>query len=133
MIRIKAHKRGFTLAEILAAMVFLAIVIPVTLKGIMIANHASLAAERKLNAAQLGENLLNELIITEQWKYSPQQGRFENQWQEYEWELLRENWVEDEMQLVTVIVSYPVQQNIYAVKISTLLDETEYEEDEAAV
>jgi type II secretory pathway pseudopilin PulG len=128
----RTHKLGFTLAEMLVAMVFLAIVIPVTLKGIMIANHASLAAERKLNAAQLGENLLNELIITEQWKYSPTQGRFDGQWQDYEWELLRENWVEDEMQLVTIIVTYPVQQNTYSVKISTLLDETEYEEVEEA-
>lgn len=133
MKRMRTHTRGFTLAEMLAAMVFLAIVIPVTLKGIMIANHASLAAERKLNAAQLGENLLNELIITEQWKYNPTQGRFNGQWENYEWELLRENWVEDQMQLVTVIVTYPVQQNIYNVKISTLLDETEYEEDEESV
>lgn len=129
----KNSKRGFTLAEMLAAMVFLAVVIPVTLKGIMIANHASLAAERKLNAAQLGENLLNELILTEQWKYSPKEGRFSEDWQDYEWELVRENWIEDQMQMLTIVVKYPVQQTIYTIKISTLVDENEYEETEAQV
>ena len=34
-----ATNRGFTLAEVLAAMVFMAIVIPVAMQGLQISNH----------------------------------------------------------------------------------------------
>ncbi len=125
------NKAGFTLAEILAAMVFMAIVIPITLHGILIANHASLAAERKLNAAYLGENLLQEMIITETWLSSARQGDFGDQWPGYSWQLVQEDWVEDEMQLLTMVVTYTVQQKGYEIRVSTLIDDTEYDEEQA--
>ena len=60
-------KRGFTLAETLAAMLFMAIVIPVAVRGVMLANRAGVVAERKRVAAELADRLLVETIVTQQW------------------------------------------------------------------
>ena len=62
-----APRRGvdaFTLAEVLAALVFMAIVIPVALQGLQIASRAGTVAERKREAARVAERVLNESIVT---------------------------------------------------------------------
>src|SRR5438309_1626171 len=51
---------GFTFVEVLAALTFLAILVPTLLGALSIANRASVMAERSAIAGQLGENKLNE-------------------------------------------------------------------------
>ncbi len=61
-------RAGFTFAEVLAALVFMAIVIPVVMQGISIANRAGVGAERKEIAVQLAANMLNQLSISNLWQ-----------------------------------------------------------------
>ncbi|MBE0544340.1 MAG: type II secretion system protein [Verrucomicrobia bacterium] len=120
---VKRACAGFTLAEVLAALVFMAIVIPVAVQGLRIASRAGSVSERKAVAARLAENKLNELIVTGQWQSASQQGTIEEGWQTYNWRLLSEPWSEDgAMRLVTVVVSVPVQGQDYDLQISTLVD-----------
>lgn len=120
---VKLACAGFTLAEVLAALVFMAIVIPVAVQGLRIASRAGSVSERKAVAARLAENKLNELIVTGQWQSASQQGTIEEGWQTYNWRLLSEPWSEDgAMRLVTVVVSVPVQGQDYDLQISTLVD-----------
>jgi type II secretion system protein I len=120
---VKRACAGFTLAEVLAALVFMAIVIPVAVQGLRIASRAGSVSERKVVAARLAENKLNELIVTGQWQSASQQGTTEEGWQTYNWRLLSEPWSEDgAMRLVTVVVSVPVQGQDYDLQISTLVD-----------
>ena len=49
--RTAAKRRGFTLVEMLAAMAFMAIVIPVVMQAMGIANKAGQVAQRKAIAA----------------------------------------------------------------------------------
>ena len=65
--RNNSHRRAFTFAEILVAMVFVAIVIPVAVEGVLIANRAGTVAERKRVAARLADRLLAELVLTGEW------------------------------------------------------------------
>src|SRR5437899_934923 len=58
---------AFTLAEVLAALLFMAIVIPVALEGMHVASRAGSVAVRKREAARVAERLLNESIITTNW------------------------------------------------------------------
>ena len=51
---------AFTLAEVLAALVFMAIVIPVAMQGLHIAGRAGAVAERKREAVRVAERVLNE-------------------------------------------------------------------------
>ena len=57
----KRRHSGFTLAEVLAALLFLAIVIPVTLQGLRVASMAGEVGQRKMIAARIGNKVLNEL------------------------------------------------------------------------
>ena len=114
---------GFTLAEVLAALLFMAIVIPVAMQGLRIASRAGSVAERKAVAMRLAETKLNELIVTGQWQSSAQKGTVEEGLRSYSWTLQSEPWAEDgAMRLVTVHVSVPVSGQDYDVHVSTLVD-----------
>ena len=119
---------GFTLVEMLAAMLFMAIVIPVALQGLRIASRAGAVAARKGVAVQLADTKLNELIVTGQWHNSGQGGLCGPQWPGYQWTLKNEAWRGDttlnSLRLVTVEVTYPVQGQNYNVHLSTVLPDT---------
>ena len=113
---------GFTLAEVLAALVFMAIVIPVAVEGLRIANLAGQVGQRKMVAARVAERVLNEVIVTGQSQATSQKGvAYEGQ-HEFQWTLRSEPWNEDAMLLVTVEVLFPVQGKEYDVRLSTLID-----------
>src|SRR5688572_19889922 len=117
---------GFTLAEVLAALLFMAIVIPVAMQGLQIASRAGSVSERKAVGARVAENKLNELIVTGQWQSAAQRGTVQEGFQNYSWRLQAEPWREDgAMRLVTVHVTVPVQGQDYDVQVSTLVDATQ--------
>ena len=116
--------RAFTLAEVLAALAFLAILIPVVVECLNIASRAGEVAERKGQAARVAENVINESIVTTNWAQSSQSGTVEDGTQQYKWTLETEPWNQDPMRLLTVDVKYSVQGKDYSVQLSTLVDET---------
>lgn len=119
----KRARAGFTLAEVLAALLFMAIVIPVAMQGLRIASRAGSVSERKTVGTRLAERKLNELIVTGQWQSAAQQGTMQEGLQNYKWQLQSEPWIEDAaMRLVTVHVMVPVQGQDYDVHVSTLVD-----------
>ena len=123
----RKDSRGFTLVETLAAMLFMAIVIPVAVRGVMLANRAGVVAERTRVAAQLADTLLTETVVTESWRYGAQEGDFEEEWPGYRWILDTEAWEEDAMRLVRVEVLYDVEDREYSVRLSTLAEEEQEE------
>jgi len=117
---------GFTLAEVLAAMLFMAIVIPVAVQGLRIASRAGVVSERKALAARLAESKLNELVVTHQWQSAAQKGTIQEGYRSYSWQLQSEPWSENgAMRLLTVHVTVPVQGEDYDVQVSTLVDATQ--------
>ena len=116
---------GFTLAEILAAMLLMAIVIPVALQGMMIANRAGVVAERRQMAARLADNLLTELVLTEDWRDADDEGDFGEDWPGYRWALETDAWDEDTMRTVCVRVMFDVQGRESTVQTCTLVSEVE--------
>lgn len=115
--------RGFTLVEMLAAMLFVAIVIPVAARGLMLANRAGVVAERKRVAAELADYLLTEVMVTETWMDGDQEGDFGEERPRYRWVLEDESWDEDTMRVVSVEVLFDVQGTEYGVRLSTLVEE----------
>jgi type II secretory pathway pseudopilin PulG len=119
------HKRrvaGFTLAEVLAALVFMAIVIPVAIEALRIANLAGVVGQRKAIAARVAERVLNEAVVTGQTQGTSEKGVIYEGQQEFQWTLRSEPWNEDAMLLVSVDVIYPVQGKDYNVRLTTLID-----------
>jgi type II secretory pathway pseudopilin PulG len=120
-------RRAFTLAELLAAMVFVAIVLPVAVRGVMVANRAGVLADRQRVAAQLADRLLTEMVVTEDWRDSEAEGDFGEEWPGYRWTLKDDAWDEDTMRILTIEVSFEVQDRPCRISLSTLVDEEEQE------
>lgn len=120
----KRSRRAFTLAEVLAAMLFMAIVIPVAMQGLRMASLAGEVGQRKLVAARLGDKILNELKVTGQLANSSQNGSVTENGIKDHWSIHTQAWSEDTttlMTLATMTVTYAAQGRNYEVRLSTLL------------
>ena len=115
---------GFTLAEVLAAMLFMAIVIPVAVAGLRLAGAAGEVGVRKAVAARIAESLINELAVTGQARKSAQWGTIQEGGVDYGWSIQVEPSALAEMRLAVVQVTFPVQGQEYDVRLSTLVDTT---------
>jgi type II secretory pathway pseudopilin PulG len=118
----RAQIRAFTLAEVLAALVFMAIVIPVAIEGLRVASLAGEVSQRKSVAARLADRVLNELIITGQYQSGSQRGVINEGTQQYSYVVRSQPWTEDALLQVTVDVTYSAQGKPYDVILSTLVD-----------
>ncbi len=118
----KNPQSGFTLAEVLAALLFMAIVIPVAVQGVQVASRAGQVGARKADALRIADRVLNELIVTQKSLSSSQGGVIQEGPKQFQWTMQSAPWTEDEMNVVSVRVQYTVQGHIYDVEISTLVD-----------
>jgi type II secretory pathway pseudopilin PulG len=117
-----AHsKSAFTLAEVLAALAFMAIVIPVAINGLRVANLAGQVGERKAVAARIAERVLNEYTVTGTTQTPAQSGTVQEGGSQYRWSIRTEPWNQDTMRLVTALVVYGVQGQDYDLRVSTLM------------
>ena len=124
--RIASRSRaGFTLAEVLAALVFMAIVIPAAVQGLQIASLAGQVAQRKSAAVRVADRLLNETILTSQAKVANQSGSIQEGPYLYRWRTRNEPWQLDAIHLITMQVNFEVQGKDYDVRLSTLIDTTQ--------
>ena len=115
------RRAGFTLAEVLAALVFMAIVIPVAVEGLRIASYAGNVAARKRVAARIADRLLNEYRVSGSLMGSQSSGTAIENDLEYRWRLQSGNSELRNMRLVTVEVTFPAQDREQSVAISTLV------------
>jgi prepilin-type N-terminal cleavage/methylation domain-containing protein len=119
-----AGHRGFTFVEILAAMAFLGILIPVVVSALMVSNRAAVMAERSTIAAQLGENRLNEMMLADAWSSESSRGEFGTDWPGYRWEMKQADWNAGAMTELTLDVFYSVQGREQSIRLSTLVNES---------
>ena len=113
--------QAFTLAEVLAAMLFLAIVIPVAVEALHVSSLAGEVAVRKGAAARIADRILNESLVTTNWSGGGKSGTVAEGALDFNWTLTAQNWPKDPtMQLLTAEVKFPAQGRDYSVKLSTL-------------
>lgn len=111
---------GFTFIEVLAALLFLGILIPVVVSALTFSSRISVVAERSAIAAQLAENQLNELMLTGSASAASTSGDFGAAWPGYRWELDSADWQADDMTELTMSVFFPVQGSEQQVRLTTL-------------
>ena len=119
---VRRARSAFTLVEVLAALTLMAIVIPVAVDALRLANLAGQVGQRKAVAGRIAERVLNESLVTGQLRGTTQNGLVQEGAQQYQWSIRSEPWSQDAMRLVTVQVAYPVQGRDYEVRLSTLVD-----------
>jgi type II secretory pathway pseudopilin PulG len=113
---------AFTLAEVLAALLFLAIVIPAAVEALHVASLAGEVAVRKGAAARVADRVLNESLVLTNWNTGTLNGTVTEGAQEFHWTLSSQNWPQDSMQLLTAEVKYSAQGRDYSVRLCTLAD-----------
>jgi Tfp pilus assembly protein PilV len=118
----KRRSSGFTLAEVLAALLFLAIVIPAAIEAMHVASLAGDVAARKGAAARVADRVLNESIVLTNWNGGGQNGVVTEGAIEYRWKLSQQNWTATDIQLLTAEVTFSAQGRDYGVRVSTLAD-----------
>ena len=111
---------AFTLAETLAALVFMAIVIPAAVEALHVASLAGEVAARKGEAARIADRVLNESLVMTNWTSGSQSGTAEEGMEEFDWTLNSQNWPQDNMELLTAQVTFSAQGREYSVQMSTL-------------
>jgi type II secretory pathway pseudopilin PulG len=123
------HRAAFTLAEVLAALLFMAIVIPAAVEGLRIASLAGTVAERKGEAARVAQRLLAESLVTTNWNQAVQSGAVVEGWRRFRWTLRNDPWNRDPSQNVirqlSVEVIFTAQSRDYSVRMSTLVDSSQ--------
>lgn len=124
----RQSEAAFTLAEMLAALLFMAIVIPTALGGLHIASLAGTVAERKGEAVRVAQRLLAESLLATNWNQSVQSGTLTEAQRQFRWTLQNDPWDQDHnqeaMRLLTVEVTYTARNRDYSVRLSTLADST---------
>ena len=119
----RSDQAAFTLAEVLAALLFLAIVIPVAVEALHTSSLAGEVAARKGVAARVADRILNENLVTTNWNHGTQSGTVTEGALELHWMLTSENWSQDAqaaMQLLAAEVTFSAKGRDYSVKLSTL-------------
>lgn len=111
---------GFTLAETLAALVFMAIVIPAAVEALHVASGAGEIAVRKGEAARIADRVLSQSIVMTNWNTGAQSGVADEGSDEFRWTLKSQNWPQDAMELLTANVTFSTQGHDYSVELSTL-------------
>jgi len=125
---VSRHTSAFTLAEVLAAMMFLAIVIPVAVEALHVSSLAGEVAARKGAAARIADRVLNESLVTTNWVGSARNGTVSENAIDYRWALSAQNWPQQlnplnstiPMEMLTAKVTFQAQGKDYTVTLSTL-------------
>jgi len=118
-------RRGFTLVELLTALVVVAIVLPVLVQGVMLCLDLSVHARMQAQAASLAQAKLSELAATRMIDQSVQSGNFGQQWPQYAWIATAESWYDARLVELDVAVIWARKGKEYDVTVSTLVYDDE--------
>jgi type II secretory pathway pseudopilin PulG len=112
---------AFTLVEVLAAMVFMAIVIPVVVEALHVSSMSGEYAARKAEAARVADKVLNENLSQSNASIGGQSGTVIDNGHEYRWTISSQPWSQDAtMQLTTAEVKFSVAGRECSVHLDTL-------------
>ncbi len=116
--------KGFTLIEVLATLMLMAIVLPAVMRGATLATAAASTARRRTEAAGLAEAKLGELVAAQQFQGNSLSGDFGADWPDYKWEASVQSWSRNAsvtgLQQVDVRVLWTARGRPESIVLSTL-------------
>ena len=119
----KIDANGFTLMEVLAALLLIGLVLPAVMKGISLVSILASDSDHKYEALDLAETKLAEVLLEESWQTSSSQsGRFEDEYEDYEWVMDASDWTEQaDVKEVSVLVYWQQRDRQREIQLSTLV------------
>lgn len=125
-------KRGLSLAEALAALVFVGIVVPAALRCICTSLRLGSESAKKAQALLLAEGKLSELVSTGAWQNTELSGDFrstasglpflEEEGTDFRWIATVEDWLDSSLKQLTVTVYWESSRQIQELSVSTLVE-----------
>jgi len=83
--RLPDRRRGFTLAEVLAALLLMSIVLPSIMYGVTLAGKVADQSRRRTEAAGLAQMEMATILANQTWQNGNQSGDFGTDWPDYSW------------------------------------------------
>lgn len=115
-------ERGFTLVEILATFVLIAIILPVAMEGISLSTKMASNSKRKIEAGTLAEIKMTDLLVNEDWTDGNDNGNFGTDYPDYTWRYEVKDWEsEDMMRQIDLYVEWIAMGRTHSVVLSTLV------------
>jgi len=117
-----SRERGFTLVEVLATFVLIALILPVVMEGLSLSMKLGTKSKRQVEAGALAETKLAEVLLSGDYNNGDLSGEFDDE-SEYKWSLEVEDWEkEDSMQQLTMTVDWTDALGTdHSVELSTLV------------
>ena len=112
---------GFTLMEILAALLLTGLILPVAMNGVSMANMLASDSARKYEAADLAQAKMSEILLEEDWKNGSSSGEFENQYEQYEWISSVSDWTTSGLKQIELTVFWNQRGRTNKIVLSTLI------------
>lgn len=117
-----SSREGFTLLEILATFVLVAIIIPVAMKGLGLVTRLADRSVQQVEACSLAETKLTELITTREYLSGGQTGDFGTEWPAYRWTSSVLDWGGDSsLKEIRVNVIWQDNQQENVITLTTLV------------
>ena len=121
----RRRQNGFTLIEVLAAIVLTAIALPVIMRAFSLSTSVGDLAHRRAEAAVLAHSKLNEIVATNLWQSSNLAGDFAPDHPEYHWTAELVNWDSSTLKELDVHVAWGSGDAKHTVSMSTLVETQE--------
>ncbi len=117
--------RGFTLIEGLAALLLVAIVLPVAVRSISLSAQVASLANRRAEALALCELRLNEVMLDTDWRFGDDGGEFDDAFasgaDRYRWALFVDDWADTPtFKYVRLVVSWDQRGDEQSVELGTV-------------
>lgn len=117
--------KGFTLVEILATFVLIALILPAAMEGISLAMKLGTKSKHQVEAAALAETKLAEFLLSGDYSKGDQSGTFDANDSDtsFGWNLAVEDWTtEDSIEQLTMTVGWTDSSGTdHSVALSTLV------------
>ncbi|MFI4859633.1 MAG: prepilin-type N-terminal cleavage/methylation domain-containing protein [Phycisphaerales bacterium JB063] len=128
--RLSRHRRnaGFTLVEALAALMLMAVVIPLVMRGVAMSAQVGVLADRRAQATMLADTRLTEAILNGEWEEGDSAGAFDEETygseaETFEWFLLVDDWNgQIAFKEITLIVTWQQRGEEQHVALATVVN-----------
>jgi len=118
-------RRGFSLIEVLAALLLVAIVLPVVMQAFDVTTSMATLARQRTEAAALADSKINELVGTGDWKLGVLSGDFSPDHPDYRWRADLVNWDTSTLEELDVHVIWEFHGKEHDYTVSTLVDQAQ--------
>lgn len=115
------YPNGFTLAEVLATFVLVAIIIPVAMKGISLSTRIAAHSKQQIESASLAKTKLTEILASQEWQSVNSSGDFGPDWPEYRWAVEIQDRTEATLYQLDLHVFWDTQELEQSVTLTSLV------------